>query len=112
MSMALARLTSWHLWSFKILSVVQSVLVMLAPAHFFLPVPVLMLLQVPVPFYHRVRGFGAAYILALLEFQDPVAGVACARLAHRVRGVDAALHPGTFTGLKILSLGSSLRHRS
>ena len=37
-------------------------------------------------FCHRVRGFGAAYILALLEFQDPVSGVACARLGSRFRG--------------------------
>ena len=29
---------------------------------------------------------GAAYILALLEFQDPVSGVACARLGPRFRG--------------------------
>ena len=37
-------------------------------------------------FCHRVRGFGAAYILTLLESQDPVSGVACVPLGPRFRG--------------------------
>ena len=37
-------------------------------------------------FCHRVRGFGAAYILALLEFQDPVGDAAYACLGPRSRG--------------------------
>ena len=48
---------------------------------------VLMRMRVPVPFCHRVRGFEATDILALLEFQDPVSGVACARLGPRFRGL-------------------------
>ena len=40
-----------------------------------------------VPFCHHIRGLGAAYIPALLEFQDPVAGVAYARLGPRFRGL-------------------------
>ena len=48
---------------------------------------VLMRMRVPVPFCHRVRGFEATDILALLEFQDPVSGVACVRLGPRFRGL-------------------------
>ena len=61
-------------------------MLMPAPAHFFLPVSVLMLMRVPVPFCHRVRGFGAGDILAPLEFQGPVSGVAYARLGPHFRG--------------------------
>jgi len=60
-------------------------MLMPALAYFFLPVSVLMLMRVPVPFCHRVRGFGATYILVLVGFQDPVSGVACACLDPRFR---------------------------
>ena len=76
-----------HGWRLSKVSLVPVLIVMPAPARFFLPVSVRMLMRVPVPFCHRVRGFGAAYILALLEFQDPVSGVACARLGSRFRGL-------------------------
>ena len=49
---------------------VPVLMLMLALAHFFLPVSVLMLMRVPVPFCHRICGFGAAYILALWSFAD------------------------------------------
>ena len=60
-------------------------MLMPAPAHFFLPVSVLMLTRVPVPFCRRACGFGATYILALVGFQDPVSGAACACLRPRFR---------------------------
>ena len=54
-----------------------------APARFFLPVSVLMPMRVPVPVCLRVRVLGAAYIQAFWGSQDPVSGVACARLEPR-----------------------------
>ena len=75
-----------HVWRlFKVRSV-PVLMLMPAPANFFLPVSVLVLMRVPVPFCHCVRGFGAADILAPLEFQGPVTGVAYARFGPRSRG--------------------------
>ena len=74
-----------HVWCPFEVRPVPVQMLMPAPAHFFLPVSVLMLTRVPVPFCRRACGFGATYILALVGFQDPVSGAACACLRPRFR---------------------------
>ena len=69
-----------------------------ASASALLPVPVLLPMRVPGPCCHRVREFGTAYILALMEFQVPVSGTDCAGLGHRFRVSGERSMPLTRTG--------------